>query len=288
MEKIELLYAQWLTEKNKGHYAKHIDKDIDVLSLFGNQDFVLSEIDKLLNFYGMVFKGRVLDVGCSMGGFLFSLYDSQKFEFIAGVDIDKTAVGMAKEYKRLKKIDDEKVFVDVASIFKLPFKDKTFDFIVMKDIGEHLESKEKLEYALIELKRVLADEGYIFIETPNYLFPMEVHLKIPMLPYFSTKENTKLFATIFKKDPNFIDHLNFTTPKMFEDIFKKNKLNYKNAYEEYKIPYIIKNHDKLSKRFKFVGGFLRAIDRLDLNKYVVSLFKLTKMYPSLWYLVNKK
>jgi len=288
MEQLNKLYNKWLNEKNKGHYKDCSNVEKDAISLFGNQDAILGELDKLFEFYDIKLKGNVLDVGCSMGGLMYSLYNSNKFDFVAGVDIDSTAVEMAKEYKNINKISDEKVFVDTASIFELPFENKKFDFIIMKDVGEHLENKENLELALIELKRILKDDGHIFIETPNYIFPMEVHLKIPMLPFISTKSSVKFIAKLFGKDPDFVNHLNFTTPKMFETIFKNNSLSFHNAYEEYKLPYIIKNSEKLSGRFKFIGGLFRVLNKIGLSNFIVWLFKFTKMYPSLWYIVSKK
>jgi len=158
----------------------------------------------------------------------------------------------------------------------------------MKDVGEHLESKENLVLAMKELKRVLNKNGHIFIETPNYIFPMEVHLKIPMLPYIATKNSTKLIAKLFSKNPDFVNHLNFTTPKMFESIFKGLDLSFKNAYEEYKLPFIISNSGKLSGRFQFVGTFIQVFNKIGLGGVLIWLFKLSKMYPSLWYIATKR
>jgi ubiquinone/menaquinone biosynthesis C-methylase UbiE len=110
-----------------------------------------------------------------MGGLTYSLYNSNKFDFIAGVDIDSTAIEMANEYQNIKNIPNDNLHMSIAEIYNLSFDDNTFDFIIMKDIGEHLENKSNLQKALQELNRVLKKDGYIFIETPNYLFPMEVH-----------------------------------------------------------------------------------------------------------------
>lgn len=288
MKELNILYDKWLNEKNRGHYKDDTSKEDDVMSLFANQDFIVQELEKLFAFYNLQLKGNILDIGCSMGGFMYSLYNSKKFDFVAGIDIDTTAVKMAKEYKKMHHISDENVFVDFGSIFELPFEDKKFDYIIMKDVGEHLENKENLELALKELKRILKDNGHIFIETPNYIFPMEVHLKIPILPFIATKSTTKFIAKIFGKDPDFVNHLNFTTPKMFETIFQNNSFNFNNAYEEYKLPYIIKNSENLSGRYKFIGGLFRFLNKFNLNHFLVGIFKFTKMYPSLWYLVSKK
>ncbi|MGA1941031.1 class I SAM-dependent methyltransferase [Arcobacter sp. YIC-310] len=288
MEKLNKLYEVWLNEQNKGHYKEDIVNEKNVLNLFANQNYIVKELDNLFKHYKIDFKGTILDVGCSMGGMLFSLYNSKKFDFIAGVDIDKTAVEMAKEYKNMNKVTDDELYIDTCDIYDLPFEDNSFDFIIMKDVGEHLENEENLLKSLRELKRVIKNDGYIFIETPNYLFPLEVHLKIPMLPYLSTKLLTKCIAKLFKKDPKFVDHLNFTTPKMFERIFKYLNVNYYSAYEEYKIPYIISNPENLSPRFKFLRSLFMLINKYSLSKYIVNIFKISKMYPSLWYIVEKK
>lgn len=281
------LYHQWLQESNKGHYKQEFDIETDTNKLFGNQDWIVEELSNVFEFYHLPFQGRVLDVGCSMGGLLFSLYKSHHFSHISGCDIDKTAIAMAQAYKVQEHIGDE-VDLCEASIDTLPYSNEIFDVILMKDVGEHLENEENLYKALNELQRVLKPEGVLFIETPNYYFPFEVHLKIPMLPWVATKKSTQCIAKFFKKDSSFIHHLNFTTPKMFETVFKKLDLHFMNAYEEYKLSYVIQNPNKLSNRYRFVGQIFRCLRFLKLADSVVLLFKKTKMYPSLWYIVRKK
>lgn len=288
MTRLNELYEKWLNEKNKGHYKSDIKKEKNILELFGNQDYILDELEKVFKFYNKKLYGNILDVGCSLGGMLYSLYNSNKFDYVAGIDIDSTAVDMAKEYKRIHNISDEELFIDIGSIFELPFPDKKFDFIIMKDVGEHLENKENLELSLRELKRILKDDGYIFVETPNYLFPFEAHLEIFIFPYFATKNNTKFLAKIRGKDSNFIDHLNFTTPNMFEKIFNNLNFKYFNAYEDYKLPYIVQNSEKLSGRFRFFGVIFKVLNKIGLSHFIVRLFRITKLYPTLWYIVSKK
>lgn len=291
MDKLKKLYLKWLDEENKGHYktkTSNKTSKLDVLSLFGNQDFILGEIEKAFNFYNKTLKGNILDVGCSMGGMLYSLYNSNKFDFIAGIDIDEIAIEMAMEYKKIKNIKDDHLSIIDTGIYNIPFKENTFDFILMKDVGEYLENKHNLELAILELMRVLKKGGSIFIETPNYLFPLEVHLKVPMLPFISTKGSTKLIAKILNKNSNFVNHLNFTTPKMFENIFRDNNISFKNAYTDYKLPYIIKNYNTLSNRFKFIAPIFKILNKLKLDPIIVNTLKATKLYPSLWYIVTKK
>jgi SAM-dependent methyltransferase len=288
MEELDTLYEKWLTEKNRGHYKDHISQKQNIHSLIGTQNSILNELEERFLSYGIKFQGSLLDVGCSYGGGLYTYYNSGKFDFVAGVDIDKTAIDMATRYKKINKISDEKLFVDVAEIYNLPFEDNKFDFIVMKDVGEHLGSSENLQRALSELKRVLKEDGFIYIETPNYLFPFEAHLEIFMLPYFATKQNTKFIAKIRGKNPDFIDHLNFTTPMMFSKIFEIVGFDFKDVYLEKKLPYIIKNTQKLSDRFKFAAGLLKFIRKLGFDRFLIWIFKTTKMYPTLQYIISPK
>lgn len=68
MQQLNNLYKQWLNETNKGHYKDGSNIPDDILSQFGNQDFVVKELDKLFSFYDLELKGNILDIGCSMGG----------------------------------------------------------------------------------------------------------------------------------------------------------------------------------------------------------------------------
>lgn len=48
---------------------------------------------------------------------------------------------------------------------KLPFKDKSFDFILFKAVIEHLHSADNV---LREIKRILNEDGVVMITTPNH------------------------------------------------------------------------------------------------------------------------
>lgn len=52
----------------------------------------------------------------------------------------------------------------VADACELPVEDKTYDFIICRELIEHVLSPIQL---LIEMRRVLKDDGYMLITTPN-------------------------------------------------------------------------------------------------------------------------
>jgi hypothetical protein len=62
--------------------------------------------------------------------------------------------------------------------------------------------------ALGRLLDVLAPSGSLFLETPNYLFPYEPHLRVWMLPK-SPKPLLRAECRLLGRDPDFADHLQF-------------------------------------------------------------------------------
>ena len=79
---------------------------------------------------------------------------------VHGVDVSETGLKIAKK----KGIKVKVVDVDRN---KLPYKDKTFDIIICKDLFEHLVNPLSL---LQEIKRVVKKGGYLVVNVPNHFF----------------------------------------------------------------------------------------------------------------------
>jgi SAM-dependent methyltransferase len=90
----------------------------------------------------------ILDVGCGDKPFK-KLFKSSKY---VGVDFDSKS-----------KAD----YIIDLNKEKLPFKDNSFDCVIMSETLEHIFN---IEHVIIESKRVLKKEGYIFISSP-FIFP---------------------------------------------------------------------------------------------------------------------
>lgn len=99
-------------------------------------------------------KSKVLDIGCNSGELMEMLRDGKGCE-VSGVDISETALAIAKG----KKLD-----VLYADAEELPFKDKEFDVVIMREVLSHL---HKPENALKEARRVLKDGGFLIGSTPH-------------------------------------------------------------------------------------------------------------------------
>jgi len=106
---------------------------------------------------------RILDIGCGRGFYLNAVTAFSFIKEIYGIDIQKEYVAQAKKITR-----DNRVNVQVASIYKLPFPSDFFDLIICSEVFEHLADEKK---GLSEIKRVLKSGGSVIVTVPNENFP---------------------------------------------------------------------------------------------------------------------
>jgi SAM-dependent methyltransferase len=95
---------------------------------------------------------RILDVGCATGGFL--RYCETKGYF------NTNGIDPIMDY--VDKADNENV--KFGSVYSIPFRDNSFDVVVLEQVLEHL-SNPKL--AMKEIKRVLRKGGLCYIGVPD-------------------------------------------------------------------------------------------------------------------------
>src|SRR3989344_1844461 len=141
----------------------------------------------------------VLDAGCGDGRFTEVILKTLKVK-LKGLDVD---------------------FADFNE--KIPFKDKTFDVIYAGEVIEHLYDPDKF---LDECNRVLKDNGFLIITTPNLCnWYNRVLMLFGIQPIFietSTKD-TRVGAGILKvlkKDYHPVGHVRIFNATALEDIFK--------------------------------------------------------------------
>ncbi|HZM24402.1 MAG TPA: methyltransferase domain-containing protein [Anaerolineales bacterium] len=97
---------------------------------------------------------RLLEVGSGLGHLVGQLEDS--FETY-GMDVNYWAV------KQSKSVVDKSA-LQTASAQELPFKDSTFNVVIIKHIVEHLPDPQK---AIAEIGRVTEEGGTLILATPN-------------------------------------------------------------------------------------------------------------------------
>lgn len=100
----------------------------------------------------------ILDVGCGEGFTLNELYFKKIGKKLEGVDNSKTALSLGKNLFPY-------LSLNYASIYKLPYKDNSFDLVVCMEVLEHLKDPKK---ALFEIMRV--SKKYAILSVPNEPF----------------------------------------------------------------------------------------------------------------------
>lgn len=107
---------------------------------------------------------KVLDIGCGTGETL--TYLKKTFPNIKVYGVDQSA--MAVKYAQSRRHKN----VYRGNALKLPFKDNTFDAVLLLDVVEHIKDDVK---ALCEAKRVLKTTGVIIITSPALNFIWSDH-----------------------------------------------------------------------------------------------------------------
>lgn len=94
-------------------------------------------------------QGSVLEVGCGAGGMTKAIKYYRPDLDVMGIDISKKAINQARK-------DSSGVKFLKGNAYKLPFKDKSLDAVLMFDLLEHLEDPKR---SLNEIRRVLKPSG---------------------------------------------------------------------------------------------------------------------------------
>lgn len=108
---------------------------------------------------------KVLEVGCNTGILLIAL--AEKGVNIVGIDIVKSDIKTARKYLKERKLSES--LVKVGDARNLPYKDNSFDIVLLSDLLEHVSNTKK---AAQEAIRVIKPNGHILITVPNHLHPV--------------------------------------------------------------------------------------------------------------------
>jgi SAM-dependent methyltransferase len=143
----------------KHDFSKHdYDKYYFGIRYLGNR-YLLSKLAEL-NLKGK----RILDIGS--GRLILSSYLSSSGSSLVAFDLpkvfdDKCVKERAKSYS----IDLVSSKIESGRKFRLPFKNSSFEIVLMTEVFEHLNFSPV--FVLNEIRRVLKDKGYFILTTPN-------------------------------------------------------------------------------------------------------------------------
>ncbi len=114
---------------------------------------------RLLEFIHPNKKDRILVIGTGVFPKIeFFLFHNYKCRNIISGDISK------KNIKNAKEILPELKFIFLDAERKFPFKDKSFDKVIMTEVLEHLTKEDKV---LEEIRRVLKSKGKLILSVPK-------------------------------------------------------------------------------------------------------------------------
>jgi 2-polyprenyl-3-methyl-5-hydroxy-6-metoxy-1,4-benzoquinol methylase len=145
------MYSASYYEERKQYYFKNpitnraLTKENDNIRDFKNG---LALIDKYKT------GGRLLDVGCALGIFLVMAHESGWETY--GVDVSPYATNFARNVMGQK--------VRTGTLEQIKYPDNWFDVVTVWDALEHFDDPSK---QLQEIRRILKDDGIVFMNTPN-------------------------------------------------------------------------------------------------------------------------
>jgi len=124
--------------------------------------------------------GRALEIGCGYGRNLVALA-SRDARLVVGSDPQMDELRRARG-----RVDAAGTRAPVALVRqedeRLPFRDGSFDLVVLWQVLEHVFGRARKRAVIAEATRVLKPGGHVLIETPNQWFPFDYHdNKLPLV-----------------------------------------------------------------------------------------------------------
>jgi len=133
---------------------------------------------------------NILEVGCGLEGVISSFSGKTT----VGLELDKGLVAKAKRFA-----SNTKTIFICADAERLPFKDETFDLVLLLDVVEHVTNPETV---ISECFRVLRRGGLISINFPPYYSALGGHLILPYLHYLPTAISYPIVKKLVSKIEN--------------------------------------------------------------------------------------
>lgn len=172
-----------------------------------------------LNFISKIIKPKssVLDVGCGYGRFMEFLQRKFPETSIKGIDFSNSEVLDAKRKGLDVKQGDFEKGID--------FPEKKFDIVYAGEIIEHLYNPD---FFLEEINRILKDNGFLVLSTPNLLAWFNRILAVlgtqPLFLEPSTKSKLVGAGILrkFKKESQPVGHVRIFTLEALKDLLKMN------------------------------------------------------------------
>jgi len=223
----------WLSEEKLccscGYYFKHTDnfysmpstgRDDKYASFYTSAyfksslyDYTSYRIDKILSFSMTKMGCRVLDVGCGPGE--IAVRCAMLGGDVFGIDVSRDALRLSAESGIKRNIKLSLFEFDGRNI---PFKDGTFDSIILADVVEHVDDST-LNDLIKECSRLLAAKGRVVIHTSptkNIIVLTEAIKKLSL-------NKIDFHSRVVNPDYEFL-HIRYHTRRSLMRVLKRNSL----------------------------------------------------------------
>lgn len=148
--------------RNRNPQAREMADESMVRNLDAQARAIWPQERKLVARYKLPARARVLDLACGTGEMSMRLARIMPGARITGVDIIEAHLELAR--KRCRRFGRRVQFLN-ADAFKLPFKDRTFDFVVNRHM---LQAVPEPERVVAEAVRVLKPGGRVHLLVEDY------------------------------------------------------------------------------------------------------------------------
>ncbi len=157
--KKEITFNKYI--KRGDYHWRGIDKQIG--NLFNFNAFLYERYQQVLNKFPYSTKRiRVIDIGCGDGALSAEVYKSMRGELV-GVDPSADAIHITKrKFSENYAYNLNKYKFIIATGYKIPYADCTFDYAILADVIEHVGEPERL---LNEIKRILKPSGKLILSS---------------------------------------------------------------------------------------------------------------------------
>jgi 2-polyprenyl-3-methyl-5-hydroxy-6-metoxy-1,4-benzoquinol methylase len=172
----------WLDEKHPNYKRWKRAREISI----ERGKFVRSIISRLRECRDL----KILDFGSGEGGTSNVLSEDN---IVTSFDVNKI---------RLQRQKDSISTLNLlcGSSSSLPFKNNSFDLIILQDVVEHLDDREEL---INNIYNLLNDNGMIYLSTPNKLSVINIiadpHWGVPLVSLLKRENVRKYFLNYFRK-----------------------------------------------------------------------------------------
>jgi ubiquinone/menaquinone biosynthesis C-methylase UbiE len=191
-------------------YAELYTESYYTSSLYDDTDY---RVNRIISLAGPQTGRRILDVGCGRGGISFRC--AKLGADTVGIDISRDALKLCAESCGREDVEVSLFEFDGRNI---PFKDATFDAIILSDVAEHVED-DLLHDLIKECSRLLTPGGRLVIHTAptRYIIMLSKIIKaisLGKLDYYSR---------LIDPDYEYL-HIRYHSTRSIREILERNGL----------------------------------------------------------------